>query len=48
MEETKQTLMRFMHYLNRRGFIAEDAQFDTEHQVDTFLDQFNTDEEYEK
>ncbi len=42
-EQVKEPLIRFMHYLERRGFIADDIVYDTEHQVDTFLTQFNID-----
>lgn len=37
--EIKRTLVKFMKYLEKRGFIDESLQYDTEHQVDTFLEQ---------
>lgn len=37
--EIRRTLLKFMMYLERRGFIDESLQYDTEHQVDTFLEQ---------
>ena len=40
-EQLKQTLMRFFKYLDKRGFLDKDLQCDTEHQVETFLSQFN-------
>ena len=36
----KDLLMRFMYWLNKRGFINEDLQFDTMHQVETFLSMY--------
>lgn len=42
----KELLIHFMQYLERRGFIDQSLQYDTEHQADTYLGQFkpnNTD-----
>ena len=36
----KELLIHFMQYLERRGFIDETLQYDTDHQVDTYLEQF--------
>lgn len=34
----RETLVDFMQYLNKRGFFRDDLCFDTEHQVDTFIE----------
>lgn len=35
----KETLLKFMRWLEKRGFIKEDLCYDTEHQVETFITQ---------
>lgn len=37
----KDTLVRFMAYMQRRGFFDPEAQFDFDHQAETFIEQFN-------
>ena len=37
----KDLLMRFMWWLDKRGFIKDDLQFDTMHQVETFLSMYS-------
>ena len=37
----KSTLTQFFNYLEKRGFIKDDLVFDTEHQIDTYIEQFN-------
>lgn len=37
--ETKEILLKFMKWLEKRGFIKEDLCYDTEHQVETFVNQ---------
>lgn len=37
--DVRRTLLKFMRHLERRGFIDGELQYDTEHQVDTFLEQ---------
>lgn len=39
----KDILMRYTRWLNRRGFFREDLQCDFEHQIETFLSDFNND-----
>lgn len=41
--DVKATLMRYTRWLDRRGFFREDLQCDFEHQIDTFLEDFNVD-----
>lgn len=36
-------LMRYTKWLDRRGFFREDLQCDFEHQIETFLNDFNVD-----
>lgn len=36
-------LMRYTKWLDRRGFFREDLQCDFEHQIETFLKDFNVD-----
>lgn len=36
-------LMRYTKWLDRRGFFREDLQCDFEHQIKTFLNDFNVD-----
>lgn len=43
-KQLKQTLMQFFHYLDKRGFLDPMLQCDPEHQIDTFLEQFNNQE----
>ena len=43
--QLKQTLMQFFKYLDKRGFLDPMLQCDPEHQIDTFLEQFNNDVE---
>lgn len=38
-EKTKSKLLKFMKWLEDRGFIKDDICYDTEHQVDTFVTQ---------
>lgn len=38
-EKTKLKLLKFMKWLEDRGFIKDDICYDTEHQVDTFVTQ---------
>ena len=38
-KETKEILLKFMRWLEKRGFIKEDLCYDTEHQVETFITQ---------
>lgn len=35
----KDNFIKFMQWLNKRGFIKEDLCFDIEHQVETFVNQ---------
>lgn len=37
-EQMKRTLVEFTGYLNKRGFFCDSLCFDTEHQVDTFIE----------
>ena len=37
-KQMKSTLVEFMGYLNKREFFCDDLCFDTEHQVDTFIE----------
>ena len=37
----KSTLTKFFNYLEKHGFIKDDLVFDTEHQIDTYIEQFN-------
>ena len=39
--EDKDILMRYTQWLNKRGFFREDLQCDFEHQIETFLNDFN-------
>lgn len=43
--QLKPTLMQFFKYLDKRGFLDPELQCDPEHQIDTFLEQFNNDVE---
>lgn len=43
-EQMKQTLIDFMHYLDKRGFFRDDLCCDIEHQVDTFIELRNREE----
>ena len=36
---TKEILLKFMRWIEKRGFIKDDLCYDTEHQVETFIDQ---------
>lgn len=37
--QQKENMLRFMRWLEKRGFIKEDLCYDTEHQVDNFINQ---------
>lgn len=37
--QNKENMLKFMRWLEKRGFIKEDLCYDTEHQVDTFINQ---------
>lgn len=37
--QQKENMLKFMRWLEKRGFIKEDLCYDTEHQVDTFINQ---------
>ena len=44
-EQMKKTLIDFMHYLDRRDFFHDDLCFDIEHQVETFIELRNREEQ---
>lgn len=37
--QQKDNMIKFMRWLEKRGFIKEDLCYDTEHQVETFIEQ---------
>jgi len=37
--QQKENMLKFMRWLEKRGFIKEDLCYDTEHQVETFVNQ---------
>lgn len=43
LNRTKRKLLlwKFFNWLNRRGFLNPDLQCDPEHQIETFLNQYN-------
>jgi len=41
--DEKSLLLKYTQWLNRRGFFVEDLQCDFEHQIETFLNDFNND-----
>ena len=38
-KQQKKNMLKFMKWIEKRGFIKEDLCYDTEHQVDTFINQ---------
>lgn len=39
--DVKKTPMKYTQWLNRRGFFRDDLQCDFEHQIETFINDFN-------